>query len=90
MHENTYAVNDIFTYDVVEEVDFIDAHNACIFKLIWHIITLYTYIYIYTRVAILHVCTWVCHRDAWRYMCIHGDDDDITAITISHDNHQTP
>ena len=34
MHENTYAVNDIFTYDTVEEVDFIDAHNACIFILI--------------------------------------------------------
>ena len=34
MHENTYAVNYIFTYDVVEEVDFIDAHNACIFILI--------------------------------------------------------
>ena len=30
MHENTYAVNGIFTYDVVEEVDSINAHNACI------------------------------------------------------------
>ena len=41
MHENTYAVNGIFTYDVVEEVDSIDAHNACICILIQHMITLY-------------------------------------------------
>ena len=84
MHESTYAVNGIFTHDVVEEVDFIDAHNACI------LIDITIYIYIYTKVAMLHVCTWVCHRDAWWYVCIQGDDDDLTAITISHDNHQTP
>ena len=50
MHETTYAVNGIFTHDVVEEEDFLDAHNACI------LLDLTFYIHKSSYAPCLHVC----------------------------------